>query len=268
MNKTIEDILKNAEGEIEVLGVLDGYELKERVQDPRVRYIELKENIGMRGAINAGITESKGDFIMKLDAHCAVGKGFDKIMCENTKENWLTIPSRYALYEINWNRDEMWPARNYHYLSFPTKKRYALDSQNWDKGNAKEVDDVMTTQGSCWVVNKKYFMEHIGLMDDKNYGPFVEEAQEIGLKYWLGGGAMKVVKKTWYAHLSKRKHHYNSGLYTREYKRGEDVDKRNAYCVNHWMGDEHGLQHNFEWLVQKFSPVPTWPADWKDTWRI
>ena len=55
LNKTIESLLANAEGEIEVIAVLDGY-WQEVVGDPRVRVLHLGKNRGMRGAINAGIT--------------------------------------------------------------------------------------------------------------------------------------------------------------------------------------------------------------------
>ncbi len=154
-------------------------------------------------------------------------------------------------------------------MSFPTKKRYALDSQDWGKAWGEQIDDVMTTQGSCWVANRKYFMEHVGLLDVINYGGFVQEVQEIGLKYWLGGGRMKVVKKTWYAHLSKRKKHYESGLYHKSYKQGRQAVRGNTYSVNHWMGNEEpNMIHPFEWLVEKFWPIPGWEPNWQDTWRL
>ncbi len=58
LNKTAESLLVNAEGDIEVIAVLDGY-WQEVVGDPRVRVVHLGKNRGMRGAINAGVLVSK-----------------------------------------------------------------------------------------------------------------------------------------------------------------------------------------------------------------
>ncbi len=66
LNKTIESVLQNAESDIEVHAVLDGYNLDSFIADPRVQYIHLEERRLMRGAINAGLVEAKGDFVMKL----------------------------------------------------------------------------------------------------------------------------------------------------------------------------------------------------------
>ena len=258
MGRTVQSLLDTSElgKELEILVVLDGWKPTLPIpNDPRVKIIELERNQGMRNAINEGLKQSQGEYIIKLDPHCAVDQGFDKKMVENTRENWLTIPSRYSLDEGNWTRNLHRPIREYHYLSFPTKERYALDSINWSRpGRGKIlIDNVMTTQGSCWCANRKYFMKHVGLLDDKNYGSFVGEAQEIGMKYWLGDGEMKVIKTTWYAHLSKRSSHFASGEYERASKKDKMATKGNAYCVDYWMAHP-----KFKDFIKRFSP-PTWP---------
>jgi hypothetical protein len=77
----------------------------------------------------------------------------------------------------------------------------------------------MLLQGSCWIAKKDYFMKHIYPLDDSEdtYGPWCGDHVEIGLKYWLGEGEIKVNKNIWYAHLSKTRPQYSKGLFTRSF---------------------------------------------------
>lgn len=274
LHKTIDSLLKNAEGKIEIIPVLDGYIPDPPMKfDSRVKVINLSKNLGMRGAINAGIAKAKGKFIMKCDSHCLFGPGFDKVMMKNCAENWLMIPRRYTLDEIIWKRDENRPARDYHYLTFPVPTKgygICLSSQDWiqrtqeRKDPQYDIDDTMTFQGSCWLANKTYFMKRVGFLDDRReaYGPFGGEQVEIGLKYWLGGSRVVTNKKTWYAHLSKLSRHYRAGLFTRGYKINRGVMRCRTWSAKHWMNNkEPGMVHPFSWLVEKFWPVPSWPED-------
>ena len=92
LNKTIDSLLKNAVGEIEILPVLDCYIPYEPVMlDPRVKPINLGSNMGMRNAINAGLAKATGEYVMKIDAHCIVDLGFDKKLIDDCAENWLVV---------------------------------------------------------------------------------------------------------------------------------------------------------------------------------
>lgn len=265
LQKTIDSFLDASElgNEVELLPVIDGKWLKTPLkEDPRVRPVQLQKNIGMRAAINAGISEAKGRWIMKADAHCLFAKGFDRIMVENGKEDWLLVPRRYSLDEEGWQRDDTRPVRDYHYLQFPTENKYGIGLVvlDWYKSSDKDIDETMIFQGSCWLADKEYFMSHVGLLDDspETYGSFVGEQHEIGLKYWLGGGAIMVNKKTWYAHLAKRPKHYLEKGYARNFKTADRTAKQHTWCANHWVNDEEpNMIHKFEWLVNKFQP-PTW----------
>ncbi len=265
LQKTVNSLLKSARGEIEIIAVQDGPVGKLPIKaDKRVKLIVLPQNKGMRGAINAGIAKARGEFIMKCDAHCIFGSGFDKILTENCGVNQLMIPRRYSLNQVHWRRDLGRPVRDYHYLTYP-----GLTPQDWLQGPEKHdprynIDDTMTFQGSCWFANKKYFIKRVGYLDDRReaYGPFGGEQVEIGLKYWLGGGEVKVNKKTWYAHLVKRPYHYATGLFTRSYKSSRVVAANRAWLAKHWVGNqEPGMIHPISWLVEKFWPVPSWPEN-------
>jgi len=274
LQRTIDSLLESAEGEIEVIPVLDGY-VEELKEDSRVKAILLEKNRGMRGATNAGIEAAKGEFLMKSDSHCAYGKGFDKGLIG--EPHWLTIPRRYSLDEINWTKDEDRPIKDYHYYTFPALTNryghgmYSLDWPQRGKQRAEHViDDTMTFQGSCWFANREYFMEHIGFLDDRReaYGSFAVEQLEVGLKYWLGGGEVKVNKGVWYAHLHKMPRHYKAGMFHKTYKTNKHTMASNVWSAKHWMNDEEpNMIHKLDWLVEKFWPIPCWPENWKEVWK-
>lgn len=275
LEKTIRDILKKAQGEVEVIAICDGYwpAKHEIVEDPRVKYIHFGTSRGMRNGINAGALTATGDYLMKVDAHCMFDVGFDVKLAADMEDNWLVVPRRKRLDAENWTiKDVGKPDVDYEFLSYPYWKpdQVGIHGTIWKERILErlndpkyDIDEDMSFQGSCWFVNRKYFMEHIFPMQEEGYETFIGEPQEIGLKYWLGGGKQMRNKKTWYAHLHKGK----------EMGRGYFMDKRetrrgNAYSVSFWMnmkpGDGNTFIHDIDWLVDRFWPVPTWPDNWRE----
>jgi hypothetical protein len=57
----------------------------------------------MREAINSAVRIAKGEFIMKMDAHCLIDKGFDEKMTAVCEYNTVIIPRRYRLTFIDIN---------------------------------------------------------------------------------------------------------------------------------------------------------------------
>src|SRR5258708_354213 len=120
LQKTVNSILKNATGDIEIIAIQDGPIDKAPIKaDKRVKLIVLPKNVGMRGAINAGLKQARGKFIMKCDAHCTFAAGFNKVLAANCDTDQLMIPRRYTLNETHWRRDLKRPFRDYHYLTYP-----------------------------------------------------------------------------------------------------------------------------------------------------
>lgn len=275
LNKTIDSVLENAVSDIEIIPVIDCYMPEEPVRiDPRVKPVVLEQNRGMRGAINAGLEKAVGKYIMKIDAHCSIAPGFDKILTEDCAENWLMIPRRYSLDENNWEKTGR--TVDYHYLIFPEVSDpsygYSIQVASWPQKRVDEleIDDAMTFQGSCWFANRNYFMKKVGFLDSRpeTYGSFAQDQQEIGLKYWLGGGEVKINKKTWYAHLFKQGHHYDSGKFSRKHKKDRYHIQGNIWGTKHWINNEEpGMVHPFSWFVEKFWPIPTWPENWQKVWE-
>ena len=107
LNKTIQDILDKATGEIEVFPVLDGYgdTPYEKIIDPRVKYLSLPDNKQRqkRMAVNAAVSISKGKYVMWIDAHCVVAEGFDEVLAKDCEDDWVVVPRRYKIDNKIWD---------------------------------------------------------------------------------------------------------------------------------------------------------------------
>jgi glycosyltransferase involved in cell wall biosynthesis len=265
LNNTVQDILAKAKGDTEIIVVLDGYWPSVMpVDDKRVIIIHRGVAHGMRSAINSGVAIAKGKYILKCDAHCMFDYGFDTELANHCENNWIVVPRRKRLDAENWKlQDVNKPDVDYMYLSYP----YSLDRNGnqiglhgviWDELNKtpelkdKKIDDLMTSQGSCWFMPRYYYYE-LELLDEINYGAFWSEFQEIGLKCWLSGGQVKVNKNTWYAHLHKKFRGYSLEASS------SDAEK----YVMKWMNFKEAWAKQtlpIEWLIHEFNP-PRWPYE-------
>ena len=263
LQKTIDSLLGSARGDIEVIAILDGYWPDPPIRDnPAIKQIHFSESRGMRTSSNAAARIAKGKYLMKVDAHCIFGEGFDEILKADCERDWLVVPRRYSLDAENWVKMDKAPI-DYMYLSYPLVDGpygTGLHGVPWreyegrDGVKDKPIDDLMSFQGSCWMMHREKFFE-IGCADAENYH-FFQEAQELGLKIWLSGGRVIRNKKTWYAHLHKSRRGYPLG-------KNEKTDAE-RYSTDLWMNNKWvGQTRQMSWLIDKFAPVPGWPEDWE-----
>lgn len=272
LNNTVEDLLDKAEGDIEIIAVLDGYWPDELPrEDKRVVYLHRGTPRGMRNAINSAASIASGKYLMKVDGHCMFGDGYDEKLKADCEDNWVVIPRRYSLDAENWCRRIEKTPIDYEFLSYPYWKEghVGIHGTIW-KQRAKErntdeylIDDNMSFQGSCWFTTKDHFWGMIGGLQEEGYGTFIGEPQEVGMKTWLGGGRLVTNKKTWYAHLHKGRQ-YGRGYYMSK----KETTAGNAYSVDYWMKNKWPDRvHDIAWLVEKFWPVPSWPED-RSLWKL
>src|SRR4051812_34437626 len=84
LQQTVDDLITKAEGDIEIIVVADGVWpnpiLKDHPLVTLLHHGEVHNNYGMRESINKGVAISTGKYIMKIDEHCSVGQGFDRIL--------------------------------------------------------------------------------------------------------------------------------------------------------------------------------------------
>jgi len=260
LNNTIKDVLANATGDIEIFVVLDGYDT-ERIDDKRVKYIMIPFNDlhQKRQGINTAVSLSQGKFVMSLDAHCLVAKGFDEIMARDCEENMVMIPRRYKLDPITWTTknhlDHSIPV-DYEYWLYYESQNGFLKPYKWDQRAISRkdimIDDTMTMQASCWFMHRTWF-EDRGFMSIKGYTGWGNEDVEIAMETHTNGGRVVVNKNTYYAHL------YKGATFGRMYKSNFAQWKQmKAYGYQHWAVDR---REDFLKVIKKFMPVPNWPEE-------
>lgn len=103
---TVDEVLAHSSEATEVIVVQDGAPLLEGlVQHPRLSIIQLPVSRGQREATNIGMLMADSKYVMKLDAHCSVAKGFDTELmnaAETLPPNVCQIPVQYNLHVFDW----------------------------------------------------------------------------------------------------------------------------------------------------------------------
>lgn len=241
LQKTIDDIRKNAEGSYEIIVALDGVDVP--VKGARV--IKNKK-IGLRNNLNMGMNAARGEYIAKCDAHNCFAKGFDRVLLKNIKDNWVVVPRRYTLDVEKWRVMDI-PPVDYERLSIEHKHK--IGGAVWRSRRRRrkhiKIDENMVCQGSFYVMSKKHW-KRLGNFDDSGYGPFTQEPIEICLKTWLGpwNGRVMVNKNTWYAH----RHRKFGRVYAPPY-----VKQGNLYSRDYWLNNKwEGRVHDLVWLMERF----------------
>ncbi len=197
LHKTIDSLLENSEGEIEIVVVLDGYWPTTPIKDDkRIRIIHLGKNRGMRGAINAGVLISRGEFIMRVDEHQVFGKGYDRILTETCQDNWIVTPRRFFLDPVKWEVMD---------ITFVDTMDLKIRGGKFTGVDNKRINDIMieesqAMQGSCWVMKRSWWDKVIGELQTEGYGPLIQDSHEMVFKTWKAGGKLMVNKNTWHAH--------------------------------------------------------------------
>jgi len=176
IRKTVESLLENAVGDVEVLFRED-------------------YGIGQRGITNELVREARGDLIMKTDGHCLFSKGWDKSMVSRMMDNMIMAPYLLSLDE------ETWTPRH-----APLMSEYGFDSNLIMQHLPSHTDDLvvetMCLQGSCWLVTKEnYWKWNLG---ELGLGSWGMQGTELGIKAYLNGGVCVTNKDCYYAHLFRQ----------------------------------------------------------------
>src|SRR3989344_5620419 len=88
LSRTVDDIFAKSRGKIEVIVILDEND-QELTKRPNLIVQKKIGKPGMKSAINQGVQKASGKYIMKTDAHCMFGVGFDVILARDCEPNWL-----------------------------------------------------------------------------------------------------------------------------------------------------------------------------------
>lgn len=133
------------------------------------------------------------------------------------------------------------------------KEKYHHGLRAWAK---EDVTDLMTCLGACWFVAREHFWELGGL--DEQHGSWGQMGTEIAGMAWLSGGALKVNKKTWFAHLFR-----SSPGFSFPYPLSHQAQERaREYSRDKWLNNRWDKAvRPLSWLIEKFQPLPGWDKE-------
>lgn len=247
LHKTIDSLLDNAEGEVEVVVVLDGYWPEEDMrQDSRIRWVHLGRNRGMRGAINAGVAVAQGEFILRSDQHCMFAKGYDVALTKTLEPNWIVTATRYFLDPVKWEVMDIEPV-NYEKLVIQGGQKFS--GQRWSSRDRErkdvDIDETMAMQGSMWVMRKSWWEKTIVELQTEGYGQMYQDSHEMVFKTWQAGGKMMLNKTTWFAHKHRS---FVQGRHEGTKENSSLRDTSGLYALNVWR-DYYEKQVRPKWKI-------------------
>ena len=216
LQKTIEDIERNKRAATEVL------------------YEEDTVPIGQRALTNKLARRSQAPYLMKVDAHCSFGPGFDEIMLSEIDDRTILAPQMGVLDPLSWSINGKKMTQRY---CFDSNFVMQYDEQNGEK-------ESMCLQGSAWMISAKNYWDWN--ICDESLGSWGGQAAELGIKAYLNDGVCRSTSNTYYGHVFR----HSSEEFP--YDRGDNPGK---------FATEELKRRYFsriKGLVEKFN----YPADW------
>jgi glycosyltransferase involved in cell wall biosynthesis len=195
LQRTIDDLFAHAETDIEVIVGLDGWKPKE-LHAPLSRFLVVYEekSIGQRAMMNRLAECSTAKYVMKLDAHCSMAQGFDRVMLEDMDGKTIMAPYLLPL------DADTWTVRHQ-----PRHSMYYFDTNlvmQHGENNEEMVNETMCLQGSCFLTTRENYWKWN--LCDESLGSWGGQGSELGIKAFLNGGRCVTTKKTYYGHLFRQ----------------------------------------------------------------
>lgn len=265
---------------------------------PDVTIYYSPEPLGQRGMTNQLARLSQATYVMKLDAHCALDEGFDVKLMAKMEPDITMLPAMYNLHAFDWEclrcgtRWYQGPTPQFCHSSYEGKEKNpncgnttdfrrvivweprrsrrseffrfdkTLHFQYWGDYKRRpeaqgDLAPTLSAQGSCFMLTREKYWE-LEISDENLAGKtgWGQQGVEVACKTWLSGGRLMVNKTTWYAHMFRTQ----GGDFGFPFPiSGREVDEtrqksRELFQMNNW----NKAKHTFEWLLDKFRPVPEW----------
>lgn len=295
--RTVADVLAHSGEQTDIIVVLDGAWADPPLDEhPRVTVVYRPVSIGQRAATNLAARISTADYILKLDAHCAVAPGFDQALLEAAAvlpRETLQVPAQKALHIFDWvcrgtgnpfgcgwreyqgpspgacpkcggmvNREIVWRLKRgstttqWFFDNTLHFQYYDGERRPFAPKQSGDYPPTMSLLGASWFANREWFLQDLEGLDEA-HGSWGNMGTELSCKAWLSGGRVVCNTKTWYAHLFRTRKDF-SFPYDIKHSDQEAARKysRDLWLNNRWPRQTRPLVE----LVQQFAPVPTWDS--------
>lgn len=306
LRRTVEGVLESREGKTVKTNVIvfcDGNWPEPPIEDhPDVVMIYKNKPIGQRAGLNTAIRQSNAEFIMKLDAHCILDKGFDKVLVEDGRKlgkNVTQVPRMYNLHAFDWKCKK---CGNRWYQS-PQPEHCYLPGEKRQKNKA--CDSTEFERVIVWKPRFNRKSDHYRFDEDLHFqywgslgkrpgyeGQITETMSLLGACffmnrefYWEVGGSdeehgswgqqgTEIACKTWLSggRLVTNRKTWFSHLFRTQGKGFSFPYQQDQSQINHarrysqdlWKNDKWPLaKRPFRWIIDHFSPIPGWSDEEK-----
>ena len=283
LRRTIEDILEHREADTEIIVILDGAWADPPIEDDdRVTLVYHPVSIGQRAATNEAARMAQGDYVMKCDAHCSFGQGFDRILIEDCGPTDTVMPEQRNLHAFDWecktcgkrtyqgpraaccskcdgiefDRVMVWeprPNTRQRHYRFDRDLHFQYWRQYKQRAGDGHLVESMSLLGACWMMRRDRYFEIEPC--DENHGSWGQMGTEIGCKTHLSGGRLLTNRNTWYAHLFRTQPGFgfpypmsgSAQQTARDYSQW-------LWNGNNWAGQVYPLSA----MLEKYWPIPGW----------
>jgi cellulose synthase/poly-beta-1,6-N-acetylglucosamine synthase-like glycosyltransferase len=195
LQRTIDNVLATATGQIEVIAVLDGYNQEVR-KDPRVSVIRYTDRLGERVAMNTAANVSEMTHLLRIDAHCDFSPvGWDQMMESVTPDGVLTQAVLTAIDIDTWKRI---PGHRYERCRLLPTMEAKWHNPNRSDDQPEVIANMSST--GCGMMVMKQWYDQIGGADE-HLPAMGAIGEEFSIKTWFYGGRCQTATQVMIGHI-------------------------------------------------------------------
>lgn len=299
LGETVRNVLANTSERTEIIVVLDGAWSKTPLQpNPRLTVIHHSRSIGQRAATNEAARVARGEWVMKLDAHCALSPEFDTNLLKDAQPDWTIVPAQYNLLAFIWKCKRCDWVRDQSPKPEKCEKcgsQYTKQVVRWIPRDGREGSDVgrnskrRQTFMQAWRFDSKLEYQPSGWGEyckrpEVANNPIHDTMTLLGACWTIrreryfqlnmsdekygswGQQGTEVACKSW---LSGGRlvcntnawfaHFFRVGGIPFPYEGGGQKERAMARCREMWLQNKWEHQTRpLSWLIEKFKPIPDW----------
>lgn len=160
INRTVESCIEQADSEVEVLVLADGWIPEGIHEQAKISLSPI--NLGERKTVNRGFKEAVGDYVLRIDSHCAMSKHWDSVLLGQYEEGTISLCVLDALDEDSW--ESLGHNYTFVYINPSCEEKWWGHYPKQNKELMCEAS--MSLTGCGWFSNKQFFLDHLQFDED------------------------------------------------------------------------------------------------------
>ncbi len=246
LGRTIDSLYKNAAGPIEIIIAYDGFQPDSQLLD--TRHVAFVPMVGQRVAMTQMVDMAIGEFIFRIDAHCAMSEDWDARMKGPCHEKTIVAA------DIDRLNKETWEGEGFDAGIWVIDENMKLEMIRNVCGRTLKAE-VMTTMGQAFMIRKEYYLACGGC--DEELGPYGDMGLEWSLKTWLVDGRTVIKRDVVCCHL------FRPGENVVKIDKDSRIFSSNKLYKQWVLGHDPKVRKPFWWLLNKFQHYKKWSKDAK-----